>query len=134
MPGRPAQTCPHSVKMKHEHVVPLSTLAQEVLNRAQKIRTGPDDSALAFPGFTRHALLALLARVGYFGRQTGTVSARRSALGLPDGFKVTPREPGRPKGTQRLPVIHTAYHEAAATQWLTYEPGGNVRFGDDSAR
>jgi integrase len=48
-----------------------------VLQLAQPLRRSDDDSALLFPGFTRHgalsenALLALLARAGYFGRQTG---------------------------------------------------------------
>lgn len=64
------------MKMSREHVVPLSTQAQAVLKRARELRTGPDEAALLFPGFTRHgalsenALLALLARAGYFGRQT----------------------------------------------------------------
>jgi integrase len=64
------------MKMSREHVVPLSKQAQNVLQRAMDIRTGPEESALLFPGFTRHgalsenALLALLARAGYFGRQT----------------------------------------------------------------
>lgn len=65
------------MKMKNEHVVPLSTQAQAVLNLARPLRQSDDDTALLFPGFTRHgalsenALLALLARAGYFGRQTG---------------------------------------------------------------
>jgi integrase len=65
------------MKMQRPHVVPLSRQAQAVLKRAREIRTGPADDALLFPGFTRHgalsenALLALLARAGYFGRQTG---------------------------------------------------------------
>ena len=65
------------MKMQRPHVVPLSRQAQAVLKRAQDIRTGPGGEALLFPGFTRHgalsenALLALLARAGYFGRQTG---------------------------------------------------------------
>jgi len=64
------------MKMDREHVVPLSTQAQQVLQRAQPLRTSDDESALLFPGFTRHgalsenALLALLARAGYYGRQT----------------------------------------------------------------
>ncbi|MEJ7667708.1 MAG: integrase arm-type DNA-binding domain-containing protein [Casimicrobiaceae bacterium] len=64
------------MKMKHEHLVALSLQAQAVLARARAIRTGPSDEAFLFPGFTRHgalsenALLALLARAGYFGRQT----------------------------------------------------------------
>jgi len=65
------------MKMQREHLVPLSKQAQQVLKRAAELRTDPDDSALIFPGFTRtghlseNALLALLARAGYFGRQTG---------------------------------------------------------------
>ena len=64
------------MKMQRPHVVPLSRQARAVLKRAQDIRTSPDAGALLFPGFTRHgalsenALLALLARAGYFGRQT----------------------------------------------------------------
>ena len=64
------------MKMRRPHVVPLSIQAQQVLARARDIRTGPEDSALLFPGFTRHgalsenALLALLARAGFYGRQT----------------------------------------------------------------
>ena len=64
------------MKMKLEHVVPLSQQALAVLKRAHDLRTGPGPDSLLFPGFTRHgglsenALLALLARAGYFGRQT----------------------------------------------------------------
>ena len=64
------------MKMRLEHLVPLSTQALRVLTLARAIRTGPADTALLFPGFTRYgalsenALLALLARAGYFGRQT----------------------------------------------------------------
>ena len=56
------------MKMKREHLVPLSKQAQGVLSKARELRTGPEESALVFPGFTRHgalsenALLALLAR------------------------------------------------------------------------
>jgi integrase len=61
------------MKMDREHVVPLSRQAQQILRLAAPLRTEND---LLFPGFTRHgalsegALLALLARAGYFGRQT----------------------------------------------------------------
>lgn len=64
------------MKARREHVVPLSTQALAVVERAKSIRTGPESDALLFPGFTRsghlseNALLALLARAGYFGRQT----------------------------------------------------------------
>lgn len=64
------------MKMDREHVVPLSRQAREILEAARKLRTSTDAEALIFPGFTRHgalsenALLALLARAGYFGRQT----------------------------------------------------------------
>jgi integrase len=64
------------MKMRLEHVVPLSTHALHVLELAKPLRTSDDGGALLFPGFTRHgalsenALLALLARAGYFGRQT----------------------------------------------------------------
>jgi integrase len=65
------------MKMDREHIVPLSTQAQKILRQAQTLRTGDGTDALLFPGFTRHgalsenALLAFLARAGYFGRQTG---------------------------------------------------------------
>ena len=64
------------MKMKRDHVVPLSRQAIVVLERAREIRVSPEPEALLFPGFTRHgalsenAMLALLARAGYFGRQT----------------------------------------------------------------
>jgi integrase len=64
------------MKMDREHVVPLSRQAQEILEAAKPLRTEKGGGALIFPGFTRHgalsenALLALLARAGYFGRQT----------------------------------------------------------------
>jgi integrase len=64
------------MKMQREHVVPLSDQAKEVLRLAKPLRASNDPDALIFPGFTRHgalsenALLALLARAGYFGRQT----------------------------------------------------------------
>jgi integrase len=64
------------MKMSREHVVPLSRQALAILKRARELRTGPEDTALLFPGFTRHgalsenALLALLARAGFYGRQT----------------------------------------------------------------
>jgi integrase len=64
------------MKMGREHLVPLPRQAQEVLELAKPLRTEKGADALIFPGFTRHgalsenALLALLARAGYFGRQT----------------------------------------------------------------
>jgi integrase len=64
------------MKMDREHIVPLSRQALEILARAKPMRTSTAPDALIFPGFTRHgalsenALLALLARAGYFGRQT----------------------------------------------------------------
>ncbi len=66
------------MKMTREHCVPLSPLAVEVLERAKSLRLSEDPGALIFPGFTRvghgalseNALLALLARAGFFGRQT----------------------------------------------------------------
>jgi integrase len=64
------------MKMDREHVVSLSKQAQEVLRQAQSLRVSDEARALLFPGFTRHgalsenALLAMLARAGYFGRQT----------------------------------------------------------------
>lgn len=65
------------MKMQIEHVVPLSQQARELLERAATLRTSSDAGALLFPGFTRHgalsenAVLALLARAGFYGRQTG---------------------------------------------------------------
>ncbi|HEX8013533.1 MAG TPA: integrase arm-type DNA-binding domain-containing protein [Casimicrobiaceae bacterium] len=65
------------MKMREPHVVPLSRQAQAVLRQARALRTSDAADALLFPGFTRHgalsenALLALLARAGYYGRQTG---------------------------------------------------------------
>lgn len=65
------------MKMKLDHVVPLSSQAHAVLAAAKGIRTSPESDALIFPGFTRYgplsenAILALLARCGYYGRQTG---------------------------------------------------------------
>ena len=67
---------PDRMKMDREHIVPLSTQALEILDRAKPMRTTKAPDSLIFPGFTRHgalsenALLALLARAGYFGRQT----------------------------------------------------------------
>ena len=66
------------MKMDREHIVPLSTQALQVLERVAPMRTSKEPDALIFPGFTRvghgglseNALLALLARAGYFGRQT----------------------------------------------------------------
>lgn len=64
------------MKMRREHVVPLSRQVQAILERARELRTGPEPDALLFPGFTRagslseNALLALLARAGFYGRQT----------------------------------------------------------------
>lgn len=64
------------MKMEREHIVPLSTQSAKLLELARLLRTSDDSDALIFPGFTRHgalsenAFLALLARAGYFGRQT----------------------------------------------------------------
>lgn len=64
------------MKMRVDHLVPLSRQAQEILDLAKPLRASHEPGALIFPGFTRHgalsenALLALLARAGYFGRQT----------------------------------------------------------------
>ena len=64
------------MKMPREHVVPLSRQALAIVERARELRQTEDDDALIFPGFTRHgalsenAFLALLARAGFFGRQT----------------------------------------------------------------
>ena len=63
------------MKMKQPHVVPLGVQARQVLDAASTLRTS-DDGGLLFPGFTRaghlseNALIALLARAGFYGRQT----------------------------------------------------------------
>jgi integrase len=64
------------MKMRRDHVVPISVQAKELLSAAIPLRTSPDAEALLFPGFTRHGALsenapiALLARCGFYGRQT----------------------------------------------------------------
>ena len=64
------------MKMKREHLVPLPTQATKILKLAATLRTSQEPDELIFPGFTRagplseNALLALLARAGFFGRQT----------------------------------------------------------------
>jgi integrase len=61
------------MKMDRDHLVPLSPLALDILQRA---RTLSPRGNLIFPGFTRagplseNAFIALLARAGFFGRQT----------------------------------------------------------------
>ena len=65
------------MNMRDPHIVPLSTQALRVLELAGPLRTSDDPGALIFPGFTRagnlseNAILALLARAGFYGRQTG---------------------------------------------------------------
>ncbi len=65
------------MKMRDPHIVPLSTQALQVLELARPLRTSDDPGALIFPGFTKagnlseNAILALLARAGFYGRQTG---------------------------------------------------------------
>lgn len=64
------------MKMRDPHVVPLSREARRVLALAGPLRQSRDPGALIFPGFTRHGALsenaftALLARAGFYGRQT----------------------------------------------------------------
>lgn len=64
------------MKMHRGHVVPLSKQALEILKLAKPLRTSEDDGALIFPGFAKsgalseNALLALLDRAGYAGKQT----------------------------------------------------------------
>jgi integrase len=64
------------MKMREPFVQPLSALAIEILRRAKTLRQTGEDSELVFPGFTRrgslseNAFIALLARAGYYGRQT----------------------------------------------------------------
>jgi integrase len=65
------------MKMRDPHIVPLSKQALRVLALARPLRQSDDGAALIFPGFTKtghlseNALLALLARAGFYGRQTG---------------------------------------------------------------
>lgn len=65
------------MKMRRDHVVPLSRQALRVLDAARALRTTNAPDELIFPGFTRsgylseNAITALLARCGFFGRQTG---------------------------------------------------------------
>lgn len=70
---------PSRMKMKKPWMQPLSPLALAILERAKALRTSDDDTALIFPGFSpkaklgalsENALLSLLARAGFFGRQT----------------------------------------------------------------
>ena len=64
------------MKMRDPWTQPLSPLALAVLNRARELRASDDAGALVFPGFSKagtlseNALLALLARAGFFGRMT----------------------------------------------------------------
>jgi integrase len=64
------------MKMVVEHLVPLSTQAIQILKRAESLRQTNNGEALIFPGFSKtghlseNALLALLARAGYPGKQT----------------------------------------------------------------
>lgn len=75
------------MKMRRDWIQPLSPLAVQILERARALRTSDDDSAIIFPGFasrakhgalSENALLAMLARAGYFGRMT-THGLRASA-------------------------------------------------------
>jgi integrase len=64
------------MKMRDPHVVPLSKQAIRVLDLARPLRRSDEADALIFPGFTRagslseNALLAMIARAGFYGRQT----------------------------------------------------------------
>ena len=64
------------MKMRHEHVVPLSKQARRVLALAHPLRTTTTQArcsfldSLAQAHLSENALLALLARAGFFGRQT----------------------------------------------------------------
>lgn len=74
--GAKWELSPERMKMRRGHVVPLSRQALRVIELAAPLRASDGPDALLFPGFTRHgalsenALLAFLARAGYFGRQT----------------------------------------------------------------
>jgi integrase len=77
------------MKMRRDFVQPLSPLAIDVLKRAAELRQTRDPGELIFPGFTRtghlseNAFTALLARAGFYGRQTahGFRSAFRTWAG-----------------------------------------------------
>src|SRR5207244_500557 len=63
------------MKMRHAHLVPLSPLALDILKQAKELRqTGAADEYV-FAGFSRsgafseNAILSLIARAGWFGRQ-----------------------------------------------------------------
>ena len=64
------------MKMRSPFVQPLSPLALKILERARDLRQTGKPDELIFPGFTRHGALSenaftsLLARCGFFGRQT----------------------------------------------------------------
>jgi integrase len=67
---------PERMKMRAPFVQPLSSLALEILKRAAELRQSRKPDELIFPGFTRaghlseNAFTALLARAGFYGRQT----------------------------------------------------------------
>ena len=96
------------MKMRLEHVVPLSDQARRILELAKPLRQSDDASALLFPGFTRYgalsenALLALLARAGYFGRQTGMDSAPCFRHGRTRNAKPIPMSSRRVWRTSRM--------------------------------
>ncbi len=64
------------MKMRLPFVQPLSPLALAILERAAELRQTREPGELIYPGFTRGGYLseaaftALLARAGYYGRQT----------------------------------------------------------------
>ena len=64
------------MKMRTAFVQPLSALALTILDRADALRQTRERGELIFPGFTRGghlseaAFTALLARAGFYGRQT----------------------------------------------------------------
>ena len=67
------------MKMKAEHVLPLSTQAVLILSELKEISVG---SRFVFPGRNRdkpisnNTMLFALYRLGYKGKMTGHVSAR----------------------------------------------------------
>jgi len=64
------------MKMREPFVQPLSPLALRILARARELRQTNEPTELIFPGFTgsghlsENAFTALLARCGFYGRQT----------------------------------------------------------------
>ena len=105
------------MKMRDPFTQPLSPLALSILERAKELRQSDDPDALIFPGFTRHgalsenAFIALLARCGYYGRQT--------AHGFRAAFSTWANEYEPPKGSDDEP-----FDAMAIEACLAHKVGG----------